>query len=169
VQAPLTAVTRMQPGMQAKVEVEGIPGRSFTGRLERINPSAETGTRMIYVYVSLRNEGSLLKSGMFARVSLTTGAERVATALPLSAVRGEGAASYVWVISGDRLVRRSITIGLRDERAQLMEIVSGLQPAEVVLATKFDNLEDGLQARILGGADSKTAGPPVPKPPVPPS
>jgi len=101
--------------------------------------------------------------------AVATGAERVATALPLSAVRGEGAASYVWVISGDRLVRRSITIGLRDERAQLMEIVSGLQPAEVVLATKFDNLEDGLQARILGGADSKTAGPPVPKPPVPPS
>lgn len=169
VQAPLTAVTRMQPGMQAKVEVEGIPGRSFTGRLERINPSAETGTRMIYVYVSLRNEGSLLKSGMFARVSLTTGAERVATALPLSAVRGEGTASYVWVISGDRLVRRSVTTGLRDERTQLMEIVSGLQPAEVVLATKFDNLEDGLAARILGSGDSKTAGPPVPKPAAPPS
>jgi hypothetical protein len=26
-----------------KVEIEGIPGRSFAGRLERINPSAEAG------------------------------------------------------------------------------------------------------------------------------
>ena len=167
VQTPLTAVAAMRPGMPAKVEIEGIPGRSFVGRLERINPSAETGTRMIHVYVSLKNEGSLLKSGMFARVSLTTGAERAAAALPLSAVRGEGATAYVWVISGDRLVRRSVTTGLRDERAQLVEVVSGLQPAEAVLATKFDNLEDGLAVRILGGA-SKTAGPPAPKPAPPP-
>jgi RND family efflux transporter MFP subunit len=168
VQTPLTAVAAMRPGMQAKVEIEGIPGRSFVGRLERINPSAETGTRMIHVYVSLKNEGSLLKAGMFARVSLTTGAERAAAALPLSAVRGEGTTAYVWVISGDRLVRRSVTTGLRDERAQLMEIVSGLQPAEAVLATKFDNLEDGLAVKILGSGASKTAGPPAPKPAPPP-
>ena len=168
VQTPLTDVASMRAGMPAKVEIEGIPGRSFAGRLERINPSAEAGTRMIHVYVSLKNEGSLLKSGMFARVSLTTGAERAAAALPLSAVRGEGTTAYVWVISGDRLVRRSVTTGLRDERAQLIEIVSGLQPAEVVLGTKFDNLEDGLAVKILGSGASKTAGPPAPKPAPPP-
>ena len=167
VQTPLTAVASMRPGMPAKVEIEGIPGRSFAGRLERINPSAETGTRMIHVYVSLKNEGSLLKSGMFARVTLTTGAERTASALPLSAVRGEGAAAYVWVVAGDRLTRRSVTTGLRDERVQLLEIVSGLQPAEVVLATKFDNLQDGMAVKILGGA-SKTAGPSTAKPAPPP-
>ncbi|MGH8672693.1 MAG: efflux RND transporter periplasmic adaptor subunit [Burkholderiales bacterium] len=168
VQAPLTVVAAMRAGMPAKVEVEGIAGRTFAGRLERINPSAETGTRMIHVYVSLKNEGSLLKSGMFARVTLTTGAERAASALPLSAVRGEGAAAFVWVISGDRLARRSVVTGLRDERAQLLEIVSGLQPAEVVLATKFDNLEDGLAVKILAGGASTTAGPPAPKPAPPP-
>ena len=168
VQAPLTAVTSMRAGMPAKVEIEGIAGRSFAGRLERINPSAEAGTRMIHLYVSLKNEGSLLKTGMFARVTLTTGAERAASALPLSAVRGEGAASYVWVIAGDRLARRSVTTGLRDERVQLLEIVAGLQHAEVVLATKFDNLEDGMAVKILGGGASKTAGPSSTKPTPPP-
>ena len=168
VQAPLTAVTAMRAGMPAKVDIEGIAGRSFAGRLERINPSAEAGTRMIHLYVTLKNEGSLLKAGMFARVSLTTGAERAANALPLSAVRGEGAGSYVWVISGDKLARRSVTTGLRDERAQLLEVVSGLQPAEVVLATKFDNLQDGMAVRILGSGAAKTAGPSSQKPAPPP-
>jgi RND family efflux transporter MFP subunit len=168
VQAPLTAVTAMRPGMPAKVDIEGIASRSFAGRLERINPSAEAGTRMIHLYVTLKNEGSLLKAGMFARVSLTTGAERAANALPLSAVRGEGAGSYVWVISGDKLARRGVTTGLRDERAQLLEVVSGLQPAEVVLATKFDNLQDGMAVKVLGGGASKTAGPSSQKPAPPP-
>ncbi len=168
VQTPLTAVTAMRAGMPAKVDIEGISGRSFAGRLDRINPSAETGTRMIHLYVSLKNEGSLLKAGMFARVTLTTGAERAASALPLSAVRGEGAATYVWVIAGDRLARRSVTTGLRDEKGQLLEIVSGLQPAEVVLATKFDNLEDGMAVKILGGGASKTASPSSSTKPAPP-
>ena len=168
VQTPLTAVTAMRAGMPAKVDIEGISGRSFAGRLDRINPSAETGTRMIHLYVSLKNEGSLLKAGMFARVTLTTGAERAANALPLSAVRGEGAASYVWVIAGDRLARRGVTTGLRDEKGQLLEIVSGLQPAEVVLATKFDNLEDGMAVKIVGGGASKTAGPSSTRPTPPP-
>jgi RND family efflux transporter MFP subunit len=167
VQSPMTSVTSMRPGMPAKVDIEGIADRSFAGRLERINPSAETGTRMIHLYVSLKNEGSLLKTGMFARVTLKTGAERAASALPLSAVRGEGAASYVWVVSGERLTRRSVTTGLRDEKAQLLEIVSGLQPAEVVLATKFDNLQDGMAVKIVGGG-SKTAGPSTQKPSPPP-
>jgi len=108
-----------------------------------------------------------LKAGMFARVSLMTGAERAANALPLSAVRGEGQGSYVWVISGDKLARRSVTTGLRDERAQLLEVVSGLQPAEAVLATKFDNLQDGMAVKVLGGA-AKTAGPSSQKPAPPP-
>lgn len=168
VQAPLTAVAAMRAGMPAKVDIEGIAGRSFAGRLERINPSAEAGTRMIHLYVTLKNEGSLLKAGMFARVSLTTGAERAANALPLSAVRGEGAGSYVWVISADKLARRSVTTGLRDERAQLLEVVSGLQPAEVVLATKFDNLQDGMAVKILGSGAAKTAGPSSQKPAPPP-
>ena len=168
VQAPLTAVAAMRPGMPAKVDIEGIAGRSFAGRLERINPSAEAGTRMIHLYVTLKNEGSLLKAGMFARVSLTTGAERATNALPLSAVRGEGAGSYVWVISGDRLARRSVTTGLRDERAQLLEVVSGLLPAEAVLATKFDNLQDGMAVKVLSGGASKTAGPSSQKPAPPP-
>jgi membrane fusion protein (multidrug efflux system) len=168
VQTPLTTVAAMRPGMPAKVDIEGIAGRSFAGRLDRINPSAEAGTRMIHLYVSLKNEGSLLKAGMFARVTLTTGAERTANALPLSAVRGEGAGSYVWVIAGDRLARRGVTTGLRDEKGQLLEIVSGLQPAEAVLATKFDNLEDGMAVKVLGGGASKTAGPSTSKPSPPP-
>src|SRR4029078_11481174 len=93
----------LRPGLPPKDDLEGIADRSFAGRLDRINPSAEAGTRMIHLYVSLKNERSLLKPCMFARVAWTTGAERTANALPLSAVRGEGAGSYVWVIAADRL------------------------------------------------------------------
>jgi RND family efflux transporter MFP subunit len=153
-QASLADIGKVQLGMPARVEVEGLPDKSFNGRVERINPSAEPGTRSIYVYVSLRNEGSLLKTGMFARVRLTMAAERETAALPVAAVRGDGAQTYVWLLVGSRLERRPVTTGTRDERAHLVEILSGLQTSEDVIATKFDNLQHGLPARLKrdGGA-----------------
>ena len=155
-QAPLTDIAKIEAGMPATVEIEGLAERSFQGKVERINPSAEPGTRSIHVYVSLRNEGSLLKSGMFARVRLTLEAEREAAALPVSAVRGEGVQTYVWLISGHRLERRPVSTGTRDERASLIEILSGVQPTEDVIATKFDNLQHGFPARVKGEGGART-------------
>ena len=55
--------------------------------------------------------------------------------------------------------------GRRDERAQSIEVTSGLTASDVVLATKFDNLKDGLAAKVVGLpgeaklADRRAAGP----------
>jgi len=153
-QSSLADIAKIKPGMPARVQIEGLPDRTFEGRVERINPSAEAGTRSINVYVSLANEESILKAGMFARVRLTMESEREATALPVSAVRGEGTQTFVWLLVANKLERRPVTIGTRDDRAALVEILSGVQPSEDVLATKFDNLQHGQAARIkgLGGA-----------------
>src|SRR6267142_6984570 len=166
-QASLADIAKIEPGMQAKVEIEGLPERSFTGSVERINPSAEPGTRSINVYVSLKNEGSLLKTGMFARVRLTMAAERETAALPVSAVRGEGAQTYVWLLAGSRLERRAVTIGTRDDRAHLVEILSGVQASENVIATKFDNLQHGQPARLKGGGGAQVVEPLTPGAPAP--
>jgi len=148
-QVPISDVTQIRKGMAAQVDVEGVVGRKFAGTVERINPSAESGTRTINIYVSLSNEDSVLKAGMFARVTLTTSPELEVSALPLSALRSEGGQSFVWIVADGKLARRVIVTGKRDERAQLVEVTSGLTPGEVVLATKFDNLKDGLAAKVI--------------------
>ena len=155
-QAAVGDVALVRDGLTADVEIEGLPGQRFAGRVERINPSAEPGTRTVNVYVALRNDDAVLKTGMFARVSLTVAQRSAVPVLPLAAVRGEGGEAHVWVIDAGRLARRGVTVGARDERAQRVEITSGLRPDEWVLATPFDNLQDGLAARVLGAA--KLAG-----------
>lgn len=160
-QASLADIAKIMPGMPARVQIEGLPDRTFEGKVERINPSAEAGTRSINVYVSLANENSLLKAGMFARVRLTMEAERDATSLPVSAVRGEGSQTFVWILVGNRLERRPVTTGTRDDRAHLIEILSGVQPSEDVLATKFDNLQHGQPARLKGLGGAKLVEPRV--------
>ena len=166
-QASLADVAKIEPGMPAKVTIEGLPDRVYEGKVERINPSAEPGTRSIHIYVSLANEGSLLKAGMFAKVRLTMAAERETASLPVSAVRGEGAQTYVWLLVGGHLERRPVSIGTRDDRAHLVEILSGVQPSETVIATKFDNLTHGQPARLKGGGGAQIVEPLTPGAPTP--
>ncbi len=150
-QVPVSDVAQLRKGMAAQVAIEGLPGRTFEGRVERINPSTEPGTRTINIYVSLKNEDSLLRAGMFARVALVTSADAEVPALPISALRDDNGTKFVWTVAGGKLVRRLVETGRRDERAQFVEITGGLEPGDAVIATKFDNLKDGLAAKVLSG------------------
>lgn len=169
VQTPVSDIPQISKGMLTQVDIEGLPGRRFAGRVERINPSTEPGTRTINVYVSISNEESLLKAGMFAKVVLSTVPEVELQSLPLSAVRSDNNGSYVWVVADGKLARRNIALGKRDERAQLVEVTSGLTPADVVLATKFDNLKDGLAAKVVGAPGESKVADRAPATPVPTS
>jgi RND family efflux transporter MFP subunit len=158
-QAPVSDVAQIAVGARAVVDVEGLPDRRFEGRIERINPSTEPGTRSINLYVSIANDEALLRAGMFAKVRLHVGGDRAVPALPASAVRNEGGQDVVWVLADAKLRKRPVTVGRRDERAQLVEIRSGLAEGEPVIATRFDNLRDGLAARVIsaGSDESKVA------------
>jgi len=157
-QAPVSDVAQIALGAQATVTVEGLPERAFDGRVERINPSADPGSRSIQVYVSLRNHGALLRAGMFARVRLSVGSQAPVAALPLTAVRTANGEDEVWLLADGRLRRQVVLTGRRDQRAQWIEIRSGLSGDEQVLATRFDHLRDGLAARIVdGGAEAQPA------------
>jgi len=155
--APVADVARIAQGADVEVEIEGFAGQPFKGRIDRINPTTEAGSRMIAVYVLLPNDDGRLRGGMFARVGLQVGGEAPVPALPISAVRDDRGQSFVWVIADGRLARRNVATGVRDERAQRIEIRSGLAGGEQVIGTKFDNLREGMLANIVSADVPKVA------------
>lgn len=168
-QAAVSDVARIALGAPAQVVVEGIGERRFVGRVERINPGAEPGTRSINFFVSLPDQGGLLRVGMFATVFLRVGGAEPVPALPLAAIRSDAGLDFVWVLAGDRLRRQPVTLGRRDERARLVQVTSGLALGERVLASRFDGLRDGQPVRLVestSGAGS--AAPDADKPGVRP-
>jgi RND family efflux transporter MFP subunit len=148
-QAPVADVARIAQGAEVEVEIEGLAGQPYRGRIDRINPTTEAGSRMIAVYVMLPNEDGRLRGGMFAKVRLQVGSDAPVPALPVTAVQDDRGQSYVWIVADGRLARRNVVTGARDERAQRIEITSGLNGDEQVIGTKFDNLRDGMLANIV--------------------
>jgi len=144
-------------GMTVELSVDGFGERKFAGRIARINPSTEPGTRAILVYVALRNPDAALRSGMFANGRVALAASEPIASLPQAAVRTEAGQSFIWVIVDGKLARRIVTIGRRDEAAGLIEVRSPLPKSLPVLATRFENLKEGSPALVKAPSPTSEA------------
>jgi hypothetical protein len=147
-------VARLAPGMAVQVQVEGLDA-ALPGRVARIAPAVETGTRSIGVTVVVSNVGERLRAGQYAlaRVVLPDLQQRLV--VPLTALGSIGGQAHVWLIDQGLLLRRAVTLGRRDEAGGQAEVLSGLSADDQLLALRFDNLREGARARVLAlGASS---------------
>lgn len=154
---PTTDVPELKVGMPVELAVDGFGERRFSGRIERINPATEPGTRAITVYVGLGNPEATLRSGMFATGRIALSQSAPAPTLPLTAVRSEAGQSYVWTIAEGKLARRMVALGRRDDEAGLVEVKTPLPDDLPVLAARFDNLKEGARAIVRAPSSSSNA------------
>ncbi|HEY1327288.1 MAG TPA: efflux RND transporter periplasmic adaptor subunit [Casimicrobiaceae bacterium] len=159
---PAIDVPELRIGMPVQLTVDGFGDRRFTGRVERINPSTEAGTRAILVYVALSNQDATLRAGMFATGRIALAASAPAPTLPIAAIRTEAGQNYVWVIDKGKLTRRIVMLGRRDEASGRVELRTPLAGDVPVLAAKFDNLKDGAPALVKAPTSSQDARAPRP-------
>ncbi|MFT3816386.1 MAG: efflux RND transporter periplasmic adaptor subunit [Rubrivivax sp.] len=141
-------VSRLAAGMPAQVRVEGV-AQPVAGRIARIAPAAEPGTRSIGVTIALPNPKEMLRAGQYAvaTVELADDAQRLT--LPVAAIGNTAGQDHVWLIEGGQLARRAVKLGRRDEREGRVEVVEGVRPDSQVLAVRFDNLREGAKASVV--------------------
>ena len=145
---PAVDIPEIRPGMTVSLTVDGFGERKFTGRIERIAPSTETGTRAILVFVGIPNADAALRGGMFATGRIALSAGEAVASLPVSAVRNEGGQTFVWAIEDGKLAKRAVAVGRRDEEAGRVELKSALPTTLKVLAARFENLKEGAPALV---------------------
>ena len=145
---PAGDIPSIRVGQEVNFRVEGFGEREFRGRIERINPATQSGSRSILVYAMLPNRDNALKGGMFAKGSVTLSRIESAQVLPLSAVREENGKAYVMHIANDRLEPRAVTLGLRNEDEGLVQIVDGLDAQSRVVRANPGTLKPGTIVKI---------------------
>jgi RND family efflux transporter MFP subunit len=151
---PTSDVPELAVGMPVDITIDGFVDRRFNGRIERINPSTEPGTRAILVYIAIRNADQALRSGMFATGRIALSSQKGVPTLPATAVRTEAGQNYVWTIAQGKLARRFVVIGRRDEESGRVEIKTELPAGTPVLAARFDNLKEGAAVLVRSGKTS---------------
>jgi RND family efflux transporter MFP subunit len=147
-------VSMLRPGQKLAVRVEGAT-EPVEGRIDRIAPMAEAGTRGIRVVVLLPNADERFRAGQYASalVSLDDPAPRLT--VPVTSVGQSSGQDFVWTVENGALVRRLVITGRRDASNGRVEVTKGLSADAQVLAARFDTLKEGAPAKVVAkGAGS---------------
>ena len=141
-------VSMLKPGQKLSVRVEGA-AKPVEGRIDRIAPMAEAGTRGIRVVVLLANPDEAFRAGQYASaiVMLDDALQRLT--VPVASVGQASGQDFVWTLEKGALVRRLVITGRRDVTLGRVEVKQGLDADTQVLAARFDSLKEGAPARIV--------------------
>jgi membrane fusion protein (multidrug efflux system) len=152
---PEQSVGLVRVGQPVALHVDAYPNRSFTGTVRFVSPSLRADQRALTIEAILANADGALKPGFFATAHIEQPDKATALLVDRRAIREVGKTHRVFVVSGDRVQERIVTVGQTVD--QLVEVVSGLNAGEKVAAAG-PALVDGARV-IVRGANRSPAGP----------
>ena len=147
-QVPASEIPRIRPGQEVGFNVDGFVGRHFSGKVARINPTTEAGSRAMLVYISVPNVDGALRGGMFAKGSITTERSPVMPLVPIAALRTEKGQQVVYKIEGGKVVAQPVRLGLRSEDEGYAEVTAGLDKGASVIISRLDSVKPGSQVKL---------------------
>lgn len=159
-QVGVTEAGRVRVGQPVTFSLDAFPNERFTGRVARVDPVADAGTRQVGVYVELANPGGRIVGGQFARGRVATGVGGVRGVLiPQTAVQRatpEAATGSVFVVENGRLARRDVTLGAIDESTGMVLVQAGVRAGERVIAVPTTEVREG--AAVTLATDNSQGG-----------
>jgi RND family efflux transporter MFP subunit len=152
---PALLVTRLRVGRPLTLSFEALPGAEFRGPITRIDPAADTKSRVFDVEVTLPNPQDQLKIGFIG--ALEIGEERSTGALPVvpmtAIVRPKedptGYAVFVVQEQDGKHVARVRKVKPGDTVGNMIAIVDGVQLGERVITTGAAQVVDGAPVQIM--------------------
>ncbi len=140
---PQSYFRSIRPDLPADVLVTEFPSQAFTGKVARSSGAIDTATRTLRTEVQLPNQDGRLLAGMFGQVRFRLPAGDSALLVPSNAVIFRPNGTLVAKVDTGNTIRLTpVKLG-RDFGTQV-EILTGLQSGDRLVANPSDSLADGL-------------------------
>jgi membrane fusion protein (multidrug efflux system) len=147
---------RLALGQQISFAVAAIPGRTFTGTVDFVDPVVELSARAITVKARVPNRSRVLRPGMFIEVQLATDVRPNAVVIPEQATLPIASQDFVWVVVDGKATRRRVMLGVREPG--IVEIRDGVAAGEMVVIGGAERLFEGADVRPSGGTGREAEG-----------
>jgi len=131
-------LTWVSVGDKADIQVQGVPGKVWQGRVDYIYPELNPKTRTLKVRLKIATPKQLLKPNMFADVSLLSSSKQVLSVPSEAVIYYENSPRIVKVISdegADRLKYQPVEIKTGMKSNGMVEVVEGLVEGDRIVAS----------------------------------
>ena len=153
---PQQQLGQVAEGLTARVSTDAHPGQVFEGKVTAINPGLDPVTRSVKVQVTLPNQESALRPGMFSTVSVVLPATEAVLIIPATAVLYAPYGDTVFVVeekknevSGEmQSVVRQQFVRLGTARGDFVAVTSGLKAGDTVVSAGVFKLRNGTAVSI---------------------
>jgi RND family efflux transporter MFP subunit len=159
---PAQHMAAVAVGRMVSFTIDAYPGQTFTGEVRYVSPDVRADSRSLVVEAVVPNHANTLRPGLFATALIEEASQSAGILVPSAAVRTIGGTSRVFVLVGDHVEERIVTVGQevgQSERAgpadidRLVEITTGVKAGETVATSGVNQLVDG--TKIVAGAASR--------------
>ncbi|MFN0110398.1 MAG: efflux RND transporter periplasmic adaptor subunit [Blastocatellia bacterium] len=134
-------------GRTVTLTMEAFPGREFSARVTRINPTVDEKTRTFEIEGAVANPRNELKPGSFVKAVIPSDKTDSILTIPEKAAVYLFGAYKVFVVENGKLKEREIRPG--DRFGDRLEIIEGLKPGEkIALSESGQALKDGVEIEI---------------------
>lgn len=165
-----SAIAYIAPGRGARVIFSALPGETFRGVIQTLNPMVDQKTRTARVTVSVPNPQGRILPGFYAKVELD--AERLADRIlvPRESVIERDRRTLVFLFEGESDTGTAMWQYVRTGRTngELIEIIEDpddsstrlLKPGEIVLTDGHYTLTHGATVRLVSSVSEAEGGRP---------
>ncbi len=143
-------LAKVRPGQTVRVRHYAFENITIEGRILRLSPTMDAQTHTFRAEVEIDNSAGVLRPGMFIEASIIAERRENVVVTPRQAVTQRGGRSVVFVIDGQRVVRRNVSLGLGND--DFVEVRDGVQAGERIVIHGLETLTDGTRIRVVGAS-----------------
>ncbi len=146
----------ISPGQPVGIDIDALPDEPIVAAVSRVSPVVDPQTGTFKITVEIVDKQRRIKPGMFGRIGVIYDVHENALQIPRSAIIEDQGAASVFVVEGDRAVRKTISTGYSNRG--MVEVTGGLQDDERVVTVGQASLkQDSRVAVITQAGDAELA------------
>jgi membrane fusion protein (multidrug efflux system) len=142
----------LKAGLPVNLKVDSLPGKTFTGTVDRVAPVVDSGSGTFRVICAFAG-GGLLQPGMFGRMQIDYDQRADALVLPRTALLDDEANPAVFAVRGGKAQRVAVKLGYME--GEWAEVRGGLKLGDQVVVAGKTALRDGSLVQVIGGGSAK--------------
>ncbi len=148
-------VGSVKAGQAVSFRVNGYGDQEFSGKIRRVNPSANATTRQVEVLVDFVDKKQPTLAGLYAegRVEIE-GASGLT--IPATALVRDGDRNSAWRVQGDAIKKVTLDVGDRDPRSGDFLLRAGLADGDRLIRHPTATLKDGQKIELAQAASAPT-------------